>query len=48
MGPRVTLRRTVDQDLRMVGGEGRCAGDDLHHSEVEVFHCCTMFLGRLT
>lgn len=40
MGPRMTSRRTVDQDLRMVGGEGRCAGDVLHHSEVEVFRCC--------
>lgn len=27
----------MDQDLRMVGGEGGCAGDDVHHSEVEVF-----------
>lgn len=31
----------------MVGGEGRCAGDNVHHSEVEVFRCCPMFLGRL-
>lgn len=38
----------MDQDLRMVGGEGLCAGDVVHHSEVEVFRCCPMFLGRLT
>lgn len=48
MRPRMTSRRTVDQDLRMTGGEGRCAGDVEHHSEVEVFRCCPMFLGRLT